>query len=188
MKEIIKLGITLFLITAISTGIVAFSYEITKGPIEIGEKIKNDEALKLVLNEAKNYEEVDFDLEEGSNIKAIYAGYVDNNIIGYVVKVSSKGFGGPIEMMVGVSGDGLLKGIKILKHSETPGLGDHANKPEFSNQYMDKSIENSLEVVKREASSDNEIQAISGATITSKAVTAGVNEVIEFIKKNFSKI
>ena len=71
-------------------------------------------------------------------------------------------------------------GIKILSHTETPGLGANAPKPQFSGQYKDKPIENKLEVVKVAPTKDNEIQAITGSTITSKAVTLGVNDAIDF--------
>src|SRR3712207_8052036 len=82
-------------------------------------------------------------------------------------------------MMVGITTDGKVSGIKILSHSETPGLGANAETPQFSGQYKDKPAKE-LEVVKGTASADNQIAAITGATITSKAVTKGVNEAIEF--------
>ena len=101
-------------------------------------------------------------------------------IAGYAIKVAPKGYGGPVEIMVGISTDGKVTGIKILSHTETPGLGANAPQPKFSDQYKDKPTKDKLEVVKTVPSKENQIQAITGATITSKAVTLGVNDAIDF--------
>ncbi len=82
--------------------------------------------------------------------------------------------------MVGLSSAGKVTGIKILSHTETPGLGANAPLPKFSDQYKNKPIKEKLEVVKVAPSKDNQIQAITGATITSKAVTLGVNDAVDF--------
>ena len=95
--------------------------------------------------------------------------------LGYAVNVTtSEGYGGDITFSMGVQLDGTLNGISILSISETAGLGMNATKDEFKNQFSDKNAE-AFEVTKAGASADNEINAISGATITSKAVTGGVN-------------
>ena len=98
--------------------------------------------------------------------------------------MSTKGYGGQIQLMVGISKEGKLAGIKILSQSETPGLGANATLPSFYEQYKEKPISKDLEVVKSGTSEDNQIQALTGATITSKAVTTGVNEAIKFYQEN----
>ena len=116
----------------------------------------------------------------------VYEGIKDGQVIGYTIKTSSKGYGGAIELMVGISKDGKITGVEIGNHSETPGLGSKATEPMFKNQYVDKDVSNSLLVVKGSANNDNEISAISGATITSNGVTSGVNAAMKIYNEKLS--
>lgn len=180
MKEIIKLGVILFIITACSAMVLGFAHEITKEPIAKQVQATREEAMRQTLSQAENFKQVDVNFPEGSRILEINAGYKGDNLEGFAIKVAPKGFGGSIEIMVGVSKDGIVQGIKILKHSETPGLGANAEDPSFSSQYEDKS--GRLSVTKGTPGGDNQIQAMTGATITSKAVTDGVNEVLQLLE------
>ncbi|NLK98226.1 RnfABCDGE type electron transport complex subunit G [Defluviitalea saccharophila] len=180
MKEILKLGFILFLITAVSAGLLGFANEMTKEPIAKQVQQTKEEAMKQTLPEADKYEGVEVDLPEESSILEVNAGYKGDTLEGFAVKVAPKGFGGAIEIMVGVSKDGILQGVKILSHSETPGLGANAESPAFTSQYEGKSGQ--LKVVKTTPGAEDEIQAITGATITSKAVTTGINEVLNLIE------
>ena len=92
--------------------------------------------------------------------------------MGFCVVNSDKGYGGDVKVMTGVNLKGKVTNVKILEHSETPGLGANADKEDFTNQYVDK--ENGIEVVKNSVKG-NQIRAISGATVTSSAVTRAVN-------------
>ncbi|MBQ2617784.1 MAG: FMN-binding protein, partial [Synergistaceae bacterium] len=94
-----------------------------------------------------------------------------------------KGYGGQIGFVVGITKDGTVKAINILNHSETPGLGAKSTEPEFYGQFADKSSL-PLKVVKGGASNPDEIAAISGATITSNAVTDGVNGAVKYWSEN----
>ncbi|WP_064505484.1 RnfABCDGE type electron transport complex subunit G [Defluviitalea phaphyphila] len=179
MKEIIKLGLILFIITACASAVLGFTYEITKGPIEEQVQLAKKEAMNQTLPQADTFQSIDVDLPEDSTILEVNAGYKGDNLEGFAVKVSPKGFGGAVEMMVGISKDGVIQGVRILSHAETPGLGANAENPSFSSQYEGKSGQ--LVVTKTAPTEDNEIQAITGATITSQAVTDGVNEVIELL-------
>lgn len=180
MKENIKLGLILLLITAIAGLLLGGAYEITKAPI--AEKVAADKqaAMKEILPTAEKFDKADVNIEGNEKISEVNVGLAGTDIVGYAIKVSPKGYAGPIEIMVGLSNDGKVTGIKILSHSETPGLGANAPKPEFSGQFTNKPIENKLEVVKIAPSKENQIQAITGSTITSKGVTLGVNDAIDF--------
>ena len=180
MKEIMKLGLILFAITAFSAMLLGFAHEITKEPIENQVRLAREKAMNETLSQADRFEEVMVELPKGSKISEINAGYKGDLLEGFVVKVSPKGFGGPIEIMVGVSKDGIVQGIKMLKHSETPGLGANAEDDSFTSQYKDTSGE--LTVTKTIPNKDNEIQALTGATITSRAITDGGNEVLIFLQ------
>jgi electron transport complex protein RnfG len=85
--------------------------------------------------------------------------------------------------MTGIDVEGKITGVRLGNHNETPGLGANATLPYFYEQYENKSIDKDIEVSKVEPTKDNQIQAISGATITSSAVTSGVNMAINTFKE-----
>lgn len=180
MKDNLRLGFILLFITALAGLALGGAYSITKGPIAETAAKEKQAAMIEILPQAGEFKE--FEDKTNEKILEVNAGYKDGEIIGYALKVAPKGYAGAIEMMIGISNDGTIGGIKILSHSETPGLGANAPNPEFSGQFEKKSIDNSLEVVKTGASKENEVQALTGATITSRAVTDGVNDAVEFYK------
>jgi electron transport complex protein RnfG len=98
-------------------------------------------------------------------------------VLGHVLSVAPKGYSGSIDLMVGISGgpEGTVQGVEIISHSETPGLGANADTPAFTGQYVGKTGSGFLNVVKIGPAGEDEIQAIASATITSQAVTDGVN-------------
>jgi len=182
-KEIFALGLRLLIITAVAGLILGFANKITAEPIAKQQKMENDAAMKEVLPSADSFNLKEVTLPDGSIITEVNEGTKGSDVAGYAIKVSPKGYGGLIDMMVGISNEGKVEGIKILSHNETPGLGANAPKEEFSGQFKGKSVESSLEVVKSEPSGDNQIKALTGATITSKAVTDGVNDAVDFYNK-----
>ena len=97
--------------------------------------------------------------------------------IAYIVPGETKGYGGKIKLLVAVDVNGKVLDFSLLEHNETPGLGDNAQKPEFRRQFAGKDAA-ALIVVKDPANKNN-IQAMTGATITSRAVTKGVKEAAE---------
>lgn len=184
MKDILKLGVTLFAICAVEALVLGVTNNITAPVIEERNIQASNEARKIVLSEADEFKELD-----GMNsdiVLEVYEGIKDGQVIGYTIKTSSKGYGGAIELMVGISKDGKITGVEIGNHSETPGLGSKATEPMFKNQYVDKDVLNSLLVVKGSTNNDNEISAISGATITSNGVTNGVNAAMKIYNEKLS--
>lgn len=182
MRSIIKPGAILFIIAAIAAALLGFVNQITAKPIAEQREKTKAEAMLVVLPDVSTFEEnSDFNIEP-TNIKNINIGYDNsNNIIGYAFNVTSKGYGGEISIMVGLSTEGKIQGINVVSHSETPGLGANSTDPKFTDQYKEKS--GKLSVTKN-APGESEIQAITSATITSKAVTDGVNEVLDFYEQN----
>lgn len=192
-KEIFSLGLRLLIITAIAGLILGAAYKVTFEPIRQQNIKANNEAMKEVLPSAENFQKIgsitpeagetlELELAADGKVREVNKAQKGSDTIGYTIKVAPKGYAGIIEMMVGVSTEGKVEGIKILNHSETPGLGALAPEPKFSGQFKGKSIDKPLAVVKVPASADNEIQAITGSTITSKAVTQGVNDAVDFFK------
>jgi electron transport complex protein RnfG len=182
MKNNLRLGLVLLIITAIAGLILGGAHSITAGPIAETAKKAKQAAMIEILPQADEFKEVAD--KTNDKILEVNAGYKNGEIVGYALKVAPSGYGGAIEMMVGISNEGKIGGIKILSHTETPGLGANAPKIEFSGQYTDKPISKKLQVVKGTASNDNEIEALTGATITSRAVTTGVNSAVEYYNSN----
>ncbi|HAK42040.1 MAG TPA: electron transporter RnfG [Clostridium sp.] len=175
MKENLKLGAILLAITAIAGLILAFAHDITKAPIEAKAKADQAVAMKVVL-EAEEFTDLTDDITNES-ITGLFEAKTGGNAAGYVFQVNSSGYGGKIELMVGINGEGAVSGIKILSHTETPGLGSKAEDPTFTEQFKGLPSETELAV-------GSDIQAITGATITSKAVTNGVNTAINYYNTN----
>lgn len=174
----VRLGLILLTIAAICGLLLGWVSGVTKDPIEVQQKKTVDEANLAILPVAKEFTVRD-DIKGEGIVLEVTEGKDGSEIKGYTIKVAPKGYAGAIEMTVGISTEGKVTGIKILNHSETPGLGAVATEPSFYGQYKDKKA-TQLEVVKGQASADNQISAITGATITSRAVTNGVNEAIKF--------
>ncbi len=186
MGKIIKNTMILTAITLISGLLLGMVYEITKEPIAASQEKAKQEAYKAVLKKADSFEEyADFDEKEAEKAVADISGCSVNEVaeakdgsgetIGYVVTTtSSEGYGGEIQISVGISNDGVVEGVEILSISETAGLGMKATEKEFREQYVGKAVE-SFAVTKTGASADGEVDALSGATITSNAVTNAVN-------------
>lgn len=175
MKENLKLGGTLLIITAIAGLILAFAYDITRGPIETRAKEEKAAALKVVL-EADEFN--DYKADTNDAVTNVVEATTGGKVAGYVFTVNTKGYGGNIEMLVGIKADSTVSGIQILKQSETPGLGSKAQEdPSFAEQFKGKPAQGKLAV-------GTDIDAIGGATITSNGVTAGVNTAIEFYSAN----
>lgn len=178
MKENLKLGGILLIITAVAGLLLGTAHTATKEPIAKQEQMAKAAAMKEILPGAEEFKVKELALE--GVIKEVNEGTASGKTVGYAIKVTPKGYGGAIQLMVGISTEGKVEGIKILFHNETPGLGANAPQPKFSGQFKNKPIDKELQVVKQTPSSDNQIEAITGATITSKAVTNGVNEAVKF--------
>jgi electron transport complex protein RnfG len=178
LKENLRLGLILLLITGVAGLLLGGAFEITKAPIAASIEADRQSAMKEILPTADKFEKAD--VKVSGKVSEVNAGLKGTEIAGYAIKVAPKGYGGPVEIMVGISADGKVSGIKILSHTETPGLGANAPEPKFSDQYKNKPTKDKLEVVKVAPKKDNEIQAITGATITSRAVTLGVSDAIDF--------
>lgn len=177
IPNIIKTGVILFLITGISAFVLAFVNSATEPVILANEAKKQEQAMKKVLPEADSFDNEEI-MKYVSNetVADAYCAVKDGEIFGYAVVVEPVGYGGKISMVVGVDRSGTVTGVDITGQSETAGLGANCTKDEFRNQFIGKTV--GIEVVKNN-SGENEIDAMTSATITSKAVTEGVNAAID---------
>ena len=195
MNKIIKNAMILTAITLISGCLLGLVYEITKEPIAQAQENAKQAAYKTVLAEVDSFEDVEVD-EEAAFEPLVAAGYDADSImevavakdangkeIGYVITVASPlGYGGDIEISVGILNDGTVKGIEMLSIGETAGLGMKAKEPEFKNQFQDKQVDVFFYTKSGEEGEDK-IDALSGATITTNAVTNGVNSALVYFRE-----
>ncbi len=180
VRSIVKTGFILFVIGFLCTLILSVCNYMTKDTIENLAAESEREAMVSTLSEADRFTELP-DIGEGI-VTGVFEGVdKDKNTVGYCVKVSPVGYGGAISMVVGVNTKGEITGVDIVSMSETPGLGAKASDEGFIGQYKGKS--GGVGVIKSGTPKDNEISAISGATVTSKAVTQGVNAALDIVKK-----
>ena len=176
MRDIIKTTLPLLVICFVVALCLAFVNSMTKDTII--ERAKSDAETKRrqVLTEAKSFNEINDwqDKDESGIIREAYAAYDGQELVGYVFSAFPKGYGGGIQVTVGVGIDNTISGVKIGDNKETPGLGSKTSQESFTGQYLGKEIQKEFQVVKRSPTTNNEIEAISGATISTKAVTSAV--------------
>lgn len=186
-KSVVLATIAIFIITVIAGFGLAYVYQITKEPIKQAEIEAWNEAYKEVFAEASDFIDYqDFDADEAADMLE-EAGYnadidavvlavdADDNLLGYVITVTNhEAYDGDIQLAMGITEDGVLNGISFLTINETAGLGMEADTDAFKSQFAGKNVDE-FEVTKSGAAADNEIDALSGATITSNAVTNAVN-------------
>ena len=168
--SILKTAISLFLICAVAAGAVAFVNSVTEKTIRATDAARADEARSKVLPAAAGFDDP-ITLSDGSE------GYIgkdaDGNVAGYVFVTSASGYGGKIEVMTGFDAEGYITGVQILSIEETPGLGMNAKRDSFLSQFT--GTDGELTVVKNAVPGQNEVLALTSATITSRAMVKAVN-------------
>lgn len=168
---LVPAAILLVICVAVSAALAGTNL-LTRDRIAEAAAKKAEESRMVVLPGAESFEE-----KEGH-----YAGLDSaGQTVGYVFETEAKGYGGTIQVMTGISTEGAITGVVILSHGETPGLGANAEKESFRDQYKQPvaNMVDGISVVKFQAPQEGEIQAMTGATITSTAVTNAVNEAVK---------
>ncbi len=180
MKAIIKSTLILLAITLISGLALAFVHGITEEPIKIAEEEAKLAAFRAVFPEAEEFTACEDDISayvpaDGVIINEVNDAVAGSEVAGWVMNITSpNGYGGDISLAVGITSDGTLNGIKVISMEETPGLGANCTSEEFQSQFSGIKA-SSIEFTKSGKTADNEIDAISGATFTTRAVTQAVN-------------
>lgn len=177
MKKIVKLAFILFLVCAITAGVLGVVNEMTKDRIDEQKRIKTEKAYAAVLP-AEGYEDLDLDLSAFSNIEKISKAAGGE---GYVVKTTFSGAQGNITMVVGVSNDLKCTGISIISHSETSGLGANAaSTSEIGVNWRAQFVGEDKNVAITKAGGN--IDALTGATITSRSVAEATANAISVVE------
>ncbi len=191
-----KDALILFAITLVSGICLGFVYDVTKGPIEQATIAANNATYREVLSTAESFETaagseetIEATAEEFGTlgygsvaIESVLEGRdASGNVVGYVINSLSKNsYGGAVKLSIGFDMDGTITGVGIREISDTPGLGLKAKEPAYRDQFIGKNAD-VLTVTKSGQAADNEINAISGATITSNATTNAVNAALYYL-------
>lgn len=192
MNKIVKNTLILTAITVVSGLLLGVVYDITKDPIAQAQENTKQEAYRAVLPDASSFEAVALDADSAASLLS-ENGYTSDEItevvegtddsgeaVGYVISVrSSEAYDGTLELSVGIAADGTVKGVEMLSISETAGLGMKADEAEFKDQFKDKNVEK-FTYTKTGEDGDDMIDAISGATITTNAVTNAVDSALVY--------
>lgn len=166
-----KLALTLFAITAAAALLLSVVNGITAEPIAGQNARRRQAAMEAVVPGADRFSQAELVPEGTDDLHVAYKGEV---LLGYCVELSADGFGGPMNLMVGVSeATGSVTGVSVVSHNETAGLGANAANADFLRQFWGRSGTIIL--------GPGKVEAVSGATITSRAVTQGVNDALRAV-------
>ena len=186
-KDILIPTVTLFVICIVVSALLAGTNALTKDAIAENSVKKSQEAMKSVCPFAVSFEETKG--IEGSTNTVYKALDEKGELKGFAVSVTSKGYGGDVAVMVGYSMDSKITGVEILSHSETPGLGANAANESFRKQFEQDAPSDGFSVVKDgTGGADGKIDAITGATITSNAVTDATNQALAEVMAAYENI
>lgn len=174
-KAILIPTISLFLICACVTALLALTNSVTADRIAANEAESQQNSMFAVLPDAKSFEAVDYEAEDGSTV---YLGVDDSGSpIGYAISTAEQGYGGKVKVMTGIGTDGTIVGVDVFYNDdETPGLGKNTSNASFTDQYRGLSAGEDIVVSKDDAGeSAQTVDAVTSATISSRAVTKAVN-------------
>lgn len=187
-STLINMLLALFVITAVSGGVLGLVYGFTKDTIAEVDMKKNQKAIQEVLplegNVTYQADTMSFTYEGVASQFPCNLAYDDNgNFKGAAIKTAEGGFGGKIDLMVGILADGTIKGTSVLSHSETPGLGANMT-GKFKDQFIDKNPASFTLKVKKDG---GDVDAITAATITSRAFSKAVDKAYQAFEANKSQ-
>ncbi len=181
-KAILIPTISLFLICLVVTAALALTNNVTAGKIAENEQQSKSESMKAVCSEAQSFDELIPDvLYEGKN--------EGGETVGYAISTATQGYGGQVKVMTGIA-DGKIIGVDVFYNDdETPGLGKNTSNASFRDQYKGLDVSSDI-VVSKDASSGSAqtVDAVTSATISSRAVTKAVNEALKIYTENVGTV
>ena len=193
MREIGRLVLVLTAICFVAALALSQVYELTKEPIAYQKRLEVLKAIRAVLPDIDNEPDKDavhlsmgLQTHEEPGEVTFFRGRSNNELTGVAFVVQSReGYGGTIEIMLGVDLEGRILGVEILSHLETPGLGSKITKESFRQQFAGRSLRDTKWAVTKDG---GDIAQITGATISPRAVVKAVHEGLRIYKQNQEKI
>jgi len=187
MKGTGRLVITLTLICVVAAVLLSYVHDLTLKPIATQKRLEKIRALKKVLPVYDNHPDKDTVKIQLKNSRFVEVNLAKKGgkIIAVAFRmVSHKGYGGDIALLMGVDMRGVVTGVEILSMHETPGLGARILEEPFKRQFKGKSLSTTKWAVKKDG---GDIDQITGATISPRAVTEAIHRGLEIFSKNISK-
>ena len=177
-KAILIPTVSLFLICAFVTALLAVTNNVTADKIGENELAKKNESMQAVCPGAAEFNELIPDV--------LYEGVgKDGSTVGYAISTSAQGYGGQVKVMTGIKDDTILGVDVFYNDDETPGLGKNTSTEKFREQYKGKSTISEIVVSKDNITGNGqEVDAVTSATISSRAVTKAVNEACKLYNDN----
>ncbi len=184
MRETIRFAIALAIVTIIASGGLGITYAATKDRIErqrFIEQMKAAQAVLPIVKSVDDFTEETALLEDAQEVHpevaAIFRGEVNGAPAGYAIQVQPRGYGGPMKVVVGVDLDGSVTGVQVVEHKETPGLGTEiVENIDYIAQYLGRVPSDPVVV-------GEDIDAVSGATISAEGLTDGVRMALDVYEK-----
>ena len=173
MKKSLYLSFFLAVISIISAFILSMTNSLTSETIKNANIAKQNKKLQAMFNDKTKFTEEKIS-KENPAIEKVFKAEEDGKITGYVYNVVTKGYGGKIKFLVAISSDGKYIAFDSLEHNETPAFGTKMDEPKFKGQFKDKPV-------------TDEVDGISGATITTKGLKKGFDAAVKDFEKNYKK-
>ncbi|MGA1795295.1 MAG: RnfABCDGE type electron transport complex subunit G [bacterium] len=188
MRDILRLIVVLTLVCVVAAIALAKVYDFTKEPIAEQRRLARLKAVEAVLPEHDNQPDentVTVNLASGES-RMVYLGFSGDGISGVAFEISnSEGYGGEIVAMLGLDPNGVIQGVEIVRHSETPGLGAKVTLPEFRSQFVGKSLVNATFAVKKDG---GDFDQVTGATTSPRAIVKAIRQGLELFQAHRDEI
>lgn len=173
-------AVVLLVVCVICTALLSLTNELTLQARE-DQKMKAELISKqLVFPEADEFREADLPEGTPKAVKSLEEAYLNDKLIGYLISSESNGYGGAVPVKIGINESAELSGIDLPANSETPGLGQKVRDEKFKTQFINGSAENDFSISAR--ANEKQIDAITGATISSQAVVDSVNSALQLYR------
>jgi electron transport complex protein RnfG len=173
MRDFVKMTTVLFIVCGLSAGSLAVMNAVTKERIATAQQRQREAALREVFPDADEFKNVTPD--------KVWEASRNGQKVGQVFLAQTRGYSGPISLMFGTGLDGAITGVRVLTHTETPGLGAKIAKPAFRDQFKDKRREQLA--LKKDDPAKGRIDTITGATISSRAVMGAISSTLDSFEK-----
>lgn len=177
MKNYLKISLALLVTAALSGMLLSLANIAAKSKIEENQRQAVEEGIRSIEPSAQTIEEIDsdiFELKKGGSK------------IGYAFLTQGQGYQGPIKILCGVDSQfESILGIEIIESTETPGLGARINESWFKKQFAQLNVKGLITYVKGKPQRSNEVEAITGATVSSKAVVDILNKAVAEMRVKF---
>jgi len=175
MHDFTRMISVLFIACGLAAGSLSLVNAVTKHPIEVHEQEQREAALREVSPDADEFKEI----TPGKVWEALRNGQKAGHV--FLVQVRGYSSSGPITLMLGIDSEGVVTGLQVLSHTETPGLGAKIAAPQFRDQFRNKRLEQLI--LKKDDPAKGQIDAVTGATISSRAVTTALRSTLESFNK-----